>query len=169
MGAVGAGKQFSGVGVIVLPFTDAARAGQRRCVAAVKSKAAGIQPPGLLSLKFALHDPTLTRGKLLPKLLLRASSLRCRKVQTISSTLADCRVLVSAALQGLQYAVSRYTFKAVPRQARLGIVLAEFHRILPIWAVIMVFLVLVHILLGSKKNHLAQRRLRLKVQTLPRC
>ena len=35
-----------------------------------------------------------------------------------------CRVLVSAALRFSQYAVSRYTFKAVPRQARLGI----FHK-----------------------------------------
>jgi len=49
------------------------------------------------------------------------TSICSQTVWTISS-IRNRRVLVSAALQGLQYAVSLYTFLSVPRQARLGIV-----------------------------------------------
>ena len=128
MRAFGAGKEFFFVFWIILPLLDAIPATAVCHSPAIQSKLTDIHMASIsfysvLTLWFFFH--ALTHAS--QPLFVFASALypwpaRCRTVQTISSSISACRVLVSAALRFSQYAVSRYTFRSLPRSARLGIV-----------------------------------------------
>ncbi len=149
VGALGFLEKLLDVFGIILAFCNALTATAILNAPAIKSKCANIHRNAFF-LFFVLADwfffhalPDLHRRiSFSPRLFIR--SLHVAMQIRLYLQPCGCRVLVSASLQVLQYAVSRYTFRSLPRSARLGIVhrwsSTEFSRFMGLFFVVCILL-----------------------------
>ena len=127
MGAFGAGREFFFVFWIILPLGNTSSASAVLNPTAIHPKRANIHCNALLlfsvlAYRIFFHALPLPRDSILflPRLFIRGLHVAIQFRLYLQPF--GCRVLVSAALRFSQYAVSRYTFRSLPRSARLGIV-----------------------------------------------